>query len=765
MAKKRKLKNARNLAEWLGGLSESSVKLLATLPEYECLAQALALLPTPSASGEGVFLQALLDELSKLPPQSLVSAEEDAGRFMQMSQGYTDSLLQHARNHIPNHHTPGASGFDHHADRDTQLVWIRVHAEPVFDQMEAISMTRHFHGHKRFKTFDLKGAGPTDFTWGDDAAHGLQKAIIQTLELSPDAADECEMIYFEMEEDRDGIPTLLHYLVLYHPGQMRVLREMRNRKRSLHEYIPALEATVVYDPGKKQLHVLCVRQSLAKHLADEVAEKVLQMPLSAGPVNAAYYDLSKFKRPVDLMLAESQGATIADAWVASITMALGRSSHRLTIKLSNNDNVWNILGEHFGQNNPVAMAGEIHEIELSFKVALDGERKTQSLDIAVAAEGKCSVLTTPDPRLRQVAEDLLLSLGIQSMVEPPPPGSDATQLKAELALLEIKADITDGYFLRTTGLNATNLIKAGMLTRKKPAGFITMRVSNDGEDERLQELLVRSNSTSIWAEEEFTGTRYDLTDSDPTRYGINKPFIRERLLSLFENVLTDRPLLAQDTDNNDEPLVLGHYALGGTNLPVYLVTRLCDEKHADKMDTAMRRLNCGYSIILTTTASPLRSYLGPGLVIPLQKLLLETDEGVEIDLSLAQGDILRGQPSGESVETPRLIDIDPYTAQLVGPWESSWTLNKRPWIDVVRVLVDAWNNSRQQLDLNAIRGQSNVEFRYFSDLFKPAPEWKTYIRGANRKTRPRTWELNIGLPSYYIPEATEDEDVALEDAP
>ena len=59
------------------------------------------------------------------------------------------------------------------------------------------------------------------------------------------------------------------------------------------------------------------------------------------------------------MLAESQGATIADAWVASITMALGRSSHRLTIKLSNNDNVWNILGEHFGQNNPVAMAGEM----------------------------------------------------------------------------------------------------------------------------------------------------------------------------------------------------------------------------------------------------------------------------------------------------------------------------------------------------------------------------------------------------------------------
>lgn len=65
MAKKRKLKNARNLAEWLGGLSESSVKLLATLPEYECLAQALDVLPTPSASGEGVFLQALLDELSE----------------------------------------------------------------------------------------------------------------------------------------------------------------------------------------------------------------------------------------------------------------------------------------------------------------------------------------------------------------------------------------------------------------------------------------------------------------------------------------------------------------------------------------------------------------------------------------------------------------------------------------------------------------------------------------------------------------------------
>src|SRR5690606_27662464 len=124
--------------------------------------------------------------------------------------------------------------------------------------------------------------------------------------------------------------------------------------------------------------------------------------------------------------------------------------------------------------------------------------------------------------------------------------------------------------------------------------------------------------------------------------------------------------------------------------------------------------------------------------------------------------ILRGQPSGESVETPRLIDIDPYTAQLVGPWESSWTLNKRPWIDVVRVLVDAWNNGRQKLRLQTIQGQSDIVFRNFAELFKAAPEWKTYIRGADRETRPRTWELNIGLPSYYIPEASEDEDVALE---
>jgi len=162
MAKKRKLKNAKNLAGWLGGISEPSVRLLATLPEYDSLTDALATLPTPLSEDGGAFLDALLDALSHLPTESLASSEADASRFIQMNHGYTDALLRHAHSHIPNHHAPDAPSFDHQADRNTQLVWIRVHAPGVFDQMEAISMAKHFHGHQRFKIFDLKGAGSTN---------------------------------------------------------------------------------------------------------------------------------------------------------------------------------------------------------------------------------------------------------------------------------------------------------------------------------------------------------------------------------------------------------------------------------------------------------------------------------------------------------------------------------------------------------------------------------------------------------------------------
>ncbi|CAM5220288.1 hypothetical protein CDEF62S_00614 [Castellaniella defragrans] len=747
MAKKKKLGNAKSLVELLSWLNVATMKTLSTLSEYACLKKAMTAVTASGVQDSDAIRHGILDELAKLSPADLAGANDDASRFLQMLGGYIDSLLRHAHHHLPPSDAASSTpAFDRSADRYTQLVWLRVHAPTVFDQMEAICMTRHFYGHKRYSSFNVLGDCSTDFSWDDQATESLQSAVIQALQLDASAADECEMIHFEVEDNQDGVSKQLHYLVLYHPGQMRILREIRQRKRSIHEYIPALEATVVYDPSKKQIHVLCARQSLAKQLADKVADQGLGVALSDSPVNTAYYDLNILKQRVDLTQANSPGATVDKAWLASLTTALGRSRHNMTIGLSNDENLWDVVRDHFGDNNPIASTAEVREAVLSFEVTLHGEDSLRSLDITVNADGKCSIFTHPDPRLRRVAEDLLQSLGILSLIDPPAPGSDLTQFEAEMRLLDIKNDVVDGYFLRSLNLTPSELLKTGMLSRKKPGREVTLRISTDGEDERIQTLPIRSNSTSIWAEDEFNEERFDLKDSDVTRYGINKGFLRERLLTLLESSLTDRPLVA--SNETDEPQILGDYPFGGLHLPVFLVTRLCDAKHADKMDAEMRRGNHGYSIILTSTSQPICSYLGPGLVIPLEKLFHQTGDGGHIDFSLAHGDIQRGQHLGESVEVPRVIEIDHRTAQLVGPWKQPWTLNRPDWIAVVRVLTNAWVNGRQQLPKATIEAQANVTFRYFQELFKTAPEWETYIRGADRKKRPRNWELAIGQVTY-----------------
>ncbi len=35
-----------------------------------------------------------------------------------------------------------------------------------------------------------------------------------------------------------------------------------------------------------------------------------------------------------------------------------------------------------------------------------------------------------------------------------------------------------------------------------------------------------------------------------------------------------------------------------------------------------------------------------------------------------------------------------------------------------------------------------------AELFRGAPEWQTYFRGADGNDKPRLWELNIGTPEH-----------------
>ena len=76
------------------------------------------------------------------------------------------------------------------------------------------------------------------------------------------------------------------------------------------------------------------------------------------------------------------------------------------------------------------------------------------------------------------------------------------------------------------------------------------------------------------------------------------------------------------------------------------------------------------------------------------------------------------------------------------------TLTKKDWIDVVEVFVNGWESGRRKWTRSQIESASGVSFRTMAELFRGAPEWQTYFRGADGNDKPRLWELNIGTPEH-----------------
>lgn len=749
MAKKKSLKNSKHLVELIGAAMLPAIDQLSKVDKFAFL----GVLDT--SKPDDVARSSLIDALSSVKPEALAIADEEAVRLLQLARFRTEEMLDHAYSVIEFDDHPEIATFDRTSDAMTRLIWVRAKAPTIFDRIETIYLTHHFHGHKKFLGFSVRDGDGRDFVWTEDVAQKLHDGVGEILELDAEAKASCEIIHFEMEDGDEAGKRRLHYLVVYHPGKMRTLRQMKDRRRDLLLYIPALEATLVYDPAENKVHVLSDRQSTAKRLADRFSLIGFDKPLSKQPVDAISYELTMFKNPVDLKAARATGAVVVDGWVSSLSTSLGHTRHSVTLGLAGNDDIWRVARDHFGEHNPITACRSIQEVELSFVVRFDGETDTRALDITLGQRGSSNLLTIHDPRLRRCGEDILTSLGVMKRVEPAKIGADVTLFRAEMKLLDLASDEVDGHLLATLQLPTADLVAKGLLKKKTPGDYISVPAEDDDGQSGFRRLKVQSNSTSTWAQDELTGERFDLTEGDLCRYAVDKSYLRERLDLLLKDQLVDKPL----SPDEHEPFVLGNYRMGDQRLPVALVSRLWEPKHADKMDTALRQSNLGLTIVLTTTAESHRRFLGQGIVVPMDALVVEHDGEVRLDLSRVEGEVRRRQHAAAATDTPCLIKEDAHNALLVGPWPDPWTLTQKKWIDVVEVLVEAWTSQRKKCPKLQLENAANMTIRSMNEFFRGAPEWKNYIRGADGNKKRRLWELNIGMPDCQAAEADAVKDV------
>jgi len=346
--------------------------------------------------------------------------------------------------------------------------------------------------------------------------------------------------------------------------------------------------------------------------------------------------------------------------------------------------------------------------------------------------------------MRRCGEDILTSLGVMKRVQPAKVGADLALFRAEMKLLDLAVDDIDGHLLTALDLPAADLVSKGLLKRKAPGDYITVPIEDEDGQPGYRRLKVNFSSTSTWALDDLTGERYDLSEGDLCRYTVDKSYLRERLDQLLKQQLIDVPLTADE----QEPYVLGNYRMGDQRLPVALVSRLWEPKHADKMDTALRQSNLGLTIVLTTTAGSSRRFLGPGIVVALDALAHEVNGQVCIDLARVEGEVRRRQSAAVVTDTPILIKEDARNALLVGPWPEPWSLTTKEWVDVVELLVNAWTSQKRKCTKLQLEDAAGKTIRSMNEFFRGAPEWSSYIRGADGNSKPRLWELSIGVPDY-----------------
>lgn len=466
MAKKSH-KNSKHVADLINSAPLPALALLAQVDKFSFLGVLDTSKPEHQARAD------LLDHIPTVKREDITIADQEAVRLLQLVRFRTEEMLDHAFAAIEFENHPELASFDPTADPMSRLIWLRAKASPVFDQIETIYLTHHYHGHKKFLGFVVRDGDGRDFVWTPEVADKLHDSVGEILELDEESKKSCEIIHFEMDDGDEATRRKLHYLVVYHPGKMKALLQMKDRRRDLFVFTPALEATLVYDPKENKVHVLAQRQRTAKLLADRFAAIGFEKPLSKQPVDALSYELSMFKRAVDLRTARFDGGVVVDAWASSLTVSLGHTRHSVTLALANSDNIWRIAEDQFGDRNPLSSCRAVDEVKLSFTVRFDGEQDDRALDITVDRRGSCNLLTLPDPRMRRCGEDILTALGVLKRIEPAKVGVDLALFRAEMKLLDLAVDEIDGHLLTTLGLSAADLVAKGLLKQKAPCEYNT----------------------------------------------------------------------------------------------------------------------------------------------------------------------------------------------------------------------------------------------------------------------------------------------------
>ncbi|WP_425099358.1 hypothetical protein [Tropicibacter sp. S64] len=664
--------------------------------------------------------------LSSLPKDDLSVIEKQAVRIVQVAGQRADALqLRFAESHK-------FDCLEELSDQPGPLLralWTYHARHELFVATERAMQVRSFRENDRaFHTFVVHSPRPLELETLDenhfasdiaarlDLRHGC---VAEAVELPPrEASPRQIMIAVTAAGPRESSRT-------FEPDQ----------SIGTIQYRPANELILVYFPDDGRIELCGRRWSDRKIVAESFAREILGEDLSNRPLRQRRYDLSMFRRALNFEPPEDLQDRIRSVEVTELRVALGSYDRKVTLTVAPGEDIERLRRDIFGSIRNRHGKGFVCDVELYLRVNLSGSaERSLRFKISNSNSNSCTLQSQTDPDLRAVGFELLEAWGVVKSFRDASLGELSDLLPILIALLDHSSDDISGPELVQMHSDVDQLTSTRYLGRCQIVE--TLIIEDDELGDVLADVLpdFRAKSAGLSVFGEQLEQTVDL--NEVSRWRINRDYIIETLT----DALSDLGISKVPKSLNDNVFFLGHITLGDRSHPVFLATRLAEDKafkSADDVIRAAADLAAGF--VLVPGTEPL-NHLGSHVVVSLENIIRDRERHHS-----ALEDAWRLNRMGARAASLVSFKIFGQTkAELILPERPVWTIIGEKQIRIIERLYQAHCSGEQVVKTGELLKYSGAA--QLGSTF--GVEWKSRIVGTYLENpKPSFWKLAVQPPS------------------
>lgn len=485
-------------------------------------------------------------------------------------------------------------------------LWAFLDARQLFEDAESFHHASRYRGFgKPYSAFEVVGPSGQGLEWSE----ALEQRLTSQIRLALKLEEDCTASHLVVCEKKDGIRT--HIIIVRHPGPLLSVAEHRkDGARDRHYYKPPNEATLFYDPEQGIVEICAESPSVRQDIAVCFAEAGLGMNLSNKPLTFVEYDLGQLQRSLTLPWVDVDGFSIERAAVTELDFRPGNPLHRVSVKVTIDDDMRELVGRYLGAGNPLSR-GALSRAAISVRFSRIGSQRRKTLNVAVSYPNRCNLRSQDDPEKRQVGRALLEGWGILRTSRAMSPQEERSIFPVLLDLYAQNVGTMTERELASHGFDVQQLIDARIA---EPCGRLSqIGVEEDGAFDVFEAIEGISGTAEFT---DIQGGQAWAPGALVRKIGINQAYLLELILR------EARALLSRTAT---APMGKSLLSLGTMDIlgeaPVYLARRLDDVDAVCDVDLGLRGVDRpGIGLVLSAGPTPLPC-IGRNVVISLHDVL------------------------------------------------------------------------------------------------------------------------------------------------